>query len=111
MLCEICLDIFRGSCPIYWTQHHDSIESLLRSALEDCEICQVLWNDPVSHLSQPSSEHVQISTQVLVQEFHDSTGTREVHVEANSDEYIRAWVFICELATGMRLCSSTEIVC
>ena len=111
MLCEICLDIFRGSCPIYWTQHHDSIESLLRSALEDCEICRVLWNDPVSHLSQPSSEHVEISTQVLVQEYHDGTGTREVHIEANSHEYIRAWVFICELASGMRLSSSTEVVC
>ena len=111
MLCEICLNIFRGSCPVEYTQHHDSIESLQRSALEDCEICRTLWNDPFCYSSQPSSEHVQIWTQVLVQEFHDGTGTRQVHVEANSHEYTREFVFICELAGGMRISSLTEAVC
>jgi hypothetical protein len=96
---------------VEYTQHHDSIESLQRSALEDCEICRVLWSDPISHLSQLSSEHVQISTEVIVKEFHDGTGTRQLHVEANSHEYIREWVFICELAMGMRIPLLTEAVC
>lgn len=94
-----------------YTQHHDSIESLQRSALEDCEICRTLWNGPISHLSQPSSEHVQIWTQVLVQEFHDGTGTREVHVEARSHVYIHHWTFVCEPTDGMRNSPSTEAVC
>ena len=43
MLCKTCQNIFQGSCPHEWSNHHLFVFQLERAASELCHICQVIW--------------------------------------------------------------------
>jgi len=113
MLCEVCLNIFRGSfprrnyeVPFHWRnpKHHDSIESLQRSALEDCDICLVFC-DEIPSMSLPGSENIQFSTtfNFFLPDVYASTENLEFTAKVDRD--IRSYNFICEPTTGTRISS------
>jgi len=112
MLCEVCLNIFRGSfprgdpeVPFLWgdPKHHGSIESLQRSALEHCDICLVFC-DEIPSMSLPGSENIQFSTTF---KFHliENTSTGNLEFTAKVDRDIRYYNFFCEPTTGTRISS------
>lgn len=55
MLCQTCLNIFRGSCPHKKSNHHSYIDQLEQAAFEECRICKVIW-DAISDRPPTSTE-------------------------------------------------------
>lgn len=103
MLCDVCLDIFRGSFSTGYTEHHGSIESLQRSVLEKCDLCRIFW-DEIPSMSPSGSENIQVSTRYRLSAYRD-TSAKLLEFKATLSPYTRNWNIFCEPTKGMRTLS------
>jgi hypothetical protein len=85
------------------TKHHDSIQSLQRSAIGNCDICRVFWNE-IPNMKRPGSEDNQVSITFKLSPYEDE-GTKKLVFEARLSAYIREWEFCCEPTGGRHIFS------
>jgi len=120
MLCDICLDIFRGShherqtahherqIALYKGQiaHHDSVRSLQQSALGNCDICRIFWDaipDVLPRIHPLGLNDIRISTELSIDSVKD-TGSKLLlfTVDLTRCEYNEK--IFCEPTDGIDSC-------
>ena len=109
MLCDVCLEIFRGSFPLGYTEHHGSAQSLQRSVLEKCELCRIFW-DEIPNMSASGYEDVQVSTKYRLSAYRD-TSAKLLEFRATSRPYMQDWNIFCEPTNGRLIPSWSSSTC
>ena len=89
-----------------YTKHHDSYQSLQRSALEGCDICRMFWDlIPLvpPHFHPLGVNDIQVSTEFKLRP-HTDAGTKLLLFSINFTRCIYIRSFFCEPTNGIKSC-------
>jgi len=95
-----------------YTKHHDSYQSLQRSALEGCDVCCKFWDSMPSVLAciHPLGVNdIWMSTEFKLS-LHTDAGTRFLQFVIHSTGRTEIQSFLCEPTNGIKSCHG-QVVC